>query len=131
MMRTARQLIAGLLLVSLTSLTFTHSAHAGMIPTDQAAAAAQADTQRALVMASLNRPEVLSRLQQLGVDPVEAQARVAALSDTEVAELAGRIEQLPSGGDSLIGALVFIFVVLLVTDILGLTKIFPFTRSVR
>lgn len=131
MMRFARQLIASLLLVSLTSMTFAHPAHAGMISTDQVVAAAQADAQRAMVLSSLNRPEVMARLQQLGVDPAEAQSRVAALSDTEVAQLADRIEQLPAGGDSLIGALVFIFIVLLVTDILGLTKIFPFTRSVR
>ena len=30
-----------------------------------------------------------------------------------------------------LGVIVFIFVLLLITDILGLTKIFPFTRSVR
>ena len=56
--------------------------------------------------------------------------RVNAMSDAEVAQLAGRIDQAPAGGDVL-GMLFTIFIILLVTDILGLTKVFPFTRSVR
>ena len=52
------------------------------------------------------------------------------MSDSEVAQLAGRIDQAPAGGDVL-GILFTVFIVLLVTDIMGLTKVFPFTRSVR
>ena len=44
--------------------------------------------------------------------------------------LAGRMDQAPAGGEFL-GLLFTVFIVLLVTDILGLTKVFPFTRSVR
>jgi hypothetical protein len=65
-----------------------------------------------------------------GVSPQAALERVAALSDGEVAQLAGRIDQAPAGGDVL-GILFTVFIVLLVTDIMGLTKVFPFTRSVR
>ena len=56
------------------------------------------------------------------------------MSDDEVRRIAGEIKTLPAGGDGLgtiVGAAVTIFVILLITDILGLTKIFPFTRSVR
>ena len=56
--------------------------------------------------------------------------RVKAMSDTEVVQLAGRIDQAPAGGD-ILGILFTIFIVLLVTDIMGLTKVFPFTRSIR
>lgn len=56
--------------------------------------------------------------------------RVQAMSNAEVAQLAGRLDQTPAGGDVL-GVLLTIFIVLLVTDIVGLTKVFPFTRSVR
>ena len=56
-------------------------------------------------------------------------ARVAALTDEEAAKLAAEMDSLPSGG--IIGAILFVFLVLLITDILGLTKIFPFTRPVR
>ncbi|HET7669436.1 MAG TPA: PA2779 family protein, partial [Burkholderiales bacterium] len=49
----------------------------------------------------------------------------------EVAQLAAQIDSLPAGGDSILGLLVLVFVILLITDILGLTKIFPFTRPIR
>ena len=74
---------------------------------------------------------VVAALQARGVDPAAARARVAALGDAEAAYLAQQIDLAPAGGDSLLGVLVFIFVLLLVTDILGLTKVFPFTKSVR
>jgi hypothetical protein len=60
-----------------------------------------------------------------------ARARVAALTDEEAATLAGRIDQLPAGSSDILGILLVVFIVLLITDILGLTKIFPFTRSIR
>jgi hypothetical protein len=66
----------------------------------------------------------------MGVDKSEAQARVAALTDAEAASMANQIDSMPAGGD-ILGVLLFVFVLLLVTDILGLTKVFPFTRSVR
>jgi hypothetical protein len=52
------------------------------------------------------------------------------MSDDEVAQLAGRIDQAPAGGD-ILGILFTVFIILLITDILGLTKVFPFTRSMR
>ena len=59
--------------------------------------------------------------------------RVARLSCTaappEPWRLADQIDSAPAGG--IIGAILLVFFVLLVTDILGLTKVFPFTRSVR
>jgi hypothetical protein len=52
------------------------------------------------------------------------------LTDEEIQRVSGKLDQLPAGGDVL-GVIVFIFVLLLITDILGLTKIFPFTRPIR
>ncbi|MNC85145.1 hypothetical protein D3C83_07280 [compost metagenome] len=72
-----------------------------------------------------------TRMQALGVDSAAARARVDALSDEEVAALADRIEQLPAGGHDVVGVLLVIFIVLLITDILGVTKIFPFTKPIR
>lgn len=63
----------------------------------------------------------------LGVDHNQAAARVAALSDDEVQQLYGKMQTLPAGGD-ILGTLVFIFLVLLVTDLLGLTSVYPFTH---
>lgn len=109
---------------------FTQTVQAAMIGTEQVLVANAAQQNRARIAAALDRPEVMAQLEQMGVSRNDAQERVAALTDDEAASLAGQIDSLPAGGD-VVGALVLIFVILLVTDILGLTKVFPFTRSRR
>lgn len=130
-MQTLKKYLACFITIAFTFAGLTQSAHAGMIGTEQVQTAAAAQQYRAKVEASLNRPEVMSQLEQMGVSKADAQARVAALTDEEAAALAGKIDSLPAGGSDIIGALVLIFFVLLVTDILGLTKVYPFTRSHR
>ena len=78
--------------------------------------------------------DVAKILEQMDVDPKMIEARVTSLTDEEASEIAYQIETLPAGGSaigSVVGAAVFVFIVLLVTDILGLTKVFSFTRTVR
>ena len=99
---------------------------AAMVATDAALAGAQ----RAQVARLLERADVQGRLEAYGVSAADVKARVAALSDDEAAALAAKIDSLPAGGD-LIAAVVLVFLILLLTDILGFTKIFPFTRPVR
>jgi len=66
----------------------------------------------------------------MGVDPAVAIARVDRLSEQEVATAAERMQQLPAGGDGgIVGAIVLIFLVLLLTDILGVTNVFPFVKK--
>ncbi|MDA1326047.1 MAG: PA2779 family protein [Proteobacteria bacterium] len=106
-------------------------AQAGLVSTDALIDHAQADNDRARVLSFLGREQIRDQIRGLGVDPDEAAARVSALSDVEISKLAGRIDALPAGQDivgPLVGAVVVIFLVLLVTDILGLTHIFPFVR---
>ena len=91
-------------------------------------------TARDKISSFLARAEVQRQLVARGVDPGEVQARVAALSDDQARDLAARIDQLPAGGDGVgdvLGVLLLIFVILLITDILGLTKVFPFTRPIH
>lgn len=81
--------------------------------------------------ALMQREDVRAEFRRQGVDPDEAAARVAALSDAEVAEITAKIDELPAGQSALgviVGAVVLIFVVLLITDILCLTSVFGFTR---
>jgi hypothetical protein len=121
-----RRIVAGLLIVSMGGLTAPLPALAGIVSTDTVVAGAE----RERLASMLERSEVRERLQALGVDSANAKARVAALSDAEAAQLAAQLDELPAGGD-ILGAAVLIFLVLLVTDMMGYTKIFPFTRSVR
>lgn len=130
MLKKLKQVFISFVIMSFTFVGFTQSVHAAMISTEQAVAAHTSQQNRERLAAALERPDVAAELERMGVDKSEAQARVAAMSDDEVAAMAGRIDSLPAGGD-IIGAIVFVFVLLLVTDILGLTKVYPFTRSVR
>jgi len=80
------------------------------------------------------REDVAKILGQMDVDPKMIEERVASMTDEEISEIAYQIGTLPAGGSavgSLVGAAVFVFVVLLITDILGFTKVFSFTRTVR
>ncbi len=68
-------------------------------------------------------------MEDQGINPEEAKSRINSLSDAEVTRIAGILDQLPAGGSAVgavIGAAVFIFVVLLITDLLGLTHVFSF-----
>ena len=66
-----------------------------------------------------------------GVSVDQARLRVGALTDAEVARLAAEIDKAPAGASELIGTVILVFVLLVFTDILGYTRIFPFIKSNR
>jgi len=115
-----RRVIVALLIVSTTATS---------LPVQAAMIAAGAERSR--IAAALERAEVREQLAAFGVDLEQAQARVAALTDAEAAELAARIDELPAGGLDVLALVLVVFLVLLITDILGYTKIFPFTQPQR
>ena len=133
MKRTTRW-ITSLVAACLSFAGFMHSAQATLVTTEQVAASEgvrSATAQRDFVNATLARADVSAGLAERGVSVDQARARVAALTDDEVAVVAQTIETAPAGASDVLGILLTIFVVLLVTDILGLTKVFPFTRPIR
>jgi len=79
---------------------FPCSSYAGMIATDQVLAAAPTQDARATLRNLVRRGDVSSKLQGLGISPGSAPARVDAMTDAEVADIAGRIDSLPAGGAS-------------------------------
>ena len=131
MIHPLKKIVAQSLIAALVFGGFTQSVQAAIISTEQVVTAAAAQQNRARIAAAFDRADVQAELQKMGITKDEAQARVAALTDAETASVAHQIDTLPAGGDGIVGALVFVFVLLLVTDILGLTKVFPFTRSAR
>lgn len=106
------------------------SVHAGLVGTDKVAVSAQSQSDRERIRSFLDREDVRNELQAQGADVNTAKARVDALTDEEVQKVAGKLDKMPAGGDVL-GILFTVFVILLVTDILGFTKVFPFTRSIK
>ena len=130
MMKTMVKPVSFLLILCLMSMGFAlGKAQAAMVGTETVLQEHMQHADRARVNAFLNRPKVQALLEAQGITPEEAKARIACLSDSEIAELAATVDQLPAGGGAvgaLIGAGVLIFVVLLITDILGFTHVFPF-----
>lgn len=119
--------VLGLLAMSL----YLPTAHAGMIGTEAVINAAQTQQYRERLHNALNRDDVKVQLLARGVDPAQVQARVDSLTDEEMQTLSTNMDQLPAGGNGIVGALVLIFIILLITDLMGLTNIFPFVKHNR
>lgn len=119
--------LACALIVSILGLGMPTSSLADIIRTDEI----RAGVQRERVTSVLDRSEVRARMEALGVNPDAARTRVAALSDEEVASLADQIDQLPAGGSDALTAVVVVFLILIILDLLGVTDIFPFTKDFR
>jgi hypothetical protein len=132
-MRSIQRGIAAAMVVCLLGSQVAQAGQATLIGTEQLAASlssAPASTDHARLRAALARADLAAALQARGVSVDAVRARVDALTDAEAAELVAQIDRAPAGADVL-GVLFSVFIILLVTDILGLTKVFPFTRPVR
>ena len=105
---------------------------AAMVPTEATIYQIKAQDARDHLKTFISRNDIKNALISQDIDPNEAKARVDSLSDSEVIEVADKIEQLPAGGGvfgAIIGAALIVFLVLLLMDILGYTDVFPFVKS--
>lgn len=103
-----------------TALAISAPARAEMIGTGPVAPA-PAEVRTA---GTLERPALVEYLVAAGVPRDEAGRRVAALPDSEIAALGDPAAQ-PAGG-AVVGVVIFVFALLVLTDALGYTDIFPF-----
>ena len=110
-----------------------HSVLAAMIETETVMDTARGQEAREYLNQLLAREDVQAALIARGIDPLEAKARVNSLSDAEVIVIADQIEQLPAGGDSFLGIVlgiaILVFIVLVITDLTGVTDVFPFIKA--
>ena len=81
------------------------------------------------LLSMLDTQIVADQLLAQGVDPESIKQRVAHLTDAELLELQNGLQNLPAGGVDVLGAALLVFLVLVVTDIAGLTDIFPFIKK--
>ena len=89
-------------------------AHAGMIGTDEA----RAPEERSRVKALIERPELAKALAKLGITSKDAVARVDAMADAEVLQLAGRLDAALAGGQLTNEQLLLIIIILLLLIII-------------
>jgi hypothetical protein len=101
-------------------------ARAELVGTLQAVEAGTRAEDLATVSAALAKQEVREQMAALGVDPADIDARVARLTDTELRTLAGRMGEMPAGGDAL-AVIGIVFVVLVILELVGVIDIFKKT----
>ena len=120
------------LVVLMVTLSLPYqSALAALVGTEELMGSQKATEARAYIASVLAREDMQKALIARGIDPIEAQARVGTLTDQEAIQYANTMEQLPAGGviGYIVGLAVLVFLVLLVTDILGYTDVFPFVKK--
>ena len=125
--------LAALMLV--VSVPWSTTVQAALVTTDQVMTdSAAVAGNREKVVHFLQQDAVREHLLAMGVDPSQVEARLAALSPAELAQLSARIDQMPAGGDGIgavVVAILIVFLVLLITDLAGLTDVFPFVKKHR
>lgn len=105
-------------------------AYAAMVTTETVVQQAQRSIDRAGLLEMLDREAVQGQLEALGVDSSAAKQRVAAMTDEEIRQLNARLAEMPAGGD-VVGIVLLLFIVFVITDMLGATDIFPFVHSIN
>ncbi len=117
-----RKPIAILLSAALIWSGLTTSATAAVIGTSDAVSMRTHGQRMTDVQAVLARAEVQQAMITMGVDPLQAQLRVASLNEQELTQLQGRMDTLPAGG--ILGLIGAVFVVLLILEVTGVIDIF-------
>jgi hypothetical protein len=120
--------IPKLLVITMLYLSGLSSVNAVMITGTDLVTQQQDQQARDRLLQLLERQEVKDALMERGVDPAMAAQRVASMTAEEVRIMNQKMDELPAGGD-ILGVAVFVFLVLLFTDIMGWTDIFPFVKK--
>jgi len=120
--------LTALLAVSILFVSVQPAVNAAIVSTSDLVATEQSQIGREYLLNALEREEVRTALTSQGVDLEMAKARVSSMTDDEVRLLNQKMDEMPAGG-SVVGAVVLVFLVLLFTDIMGWTDVFPFVNK--
>jgi len=124
-----RRTLALLMSFSLLFASFGQ-AQAAMISNSQLINQAQQSNEKTTLLQTIRRADVQSQLLSMGVNTADIEKRVDQMTQAEVAQLNQQIDQLPAGS-GVLGIVVLIFIVFVITDVIGATDIFPFIHPVR
>ncbi len=102
---------------------------AAMVTTPDVLHTQQSEYDRQQLVELLDREDVQKQLLDYGVAPEQVKDRVSKMTDAEVAQLNDQIADMPAGG--ILGAILLIFVVFVITDVIGATDIFSFIHPVN
>ena len=106
-------------------------AQAAMIGTGEIVSPAQSGLGDERLQQFLDREATRQQLQEWGVSTDWVETRLNSLTDADVARIHQEIDNLDAGGSSILGVLLIIFIVFVITDVIGATDIFPFIHPVN
>ena len=106
-------------------------AQASMVGTETILQSQQVQADRSGLAVLFDREDVRAQLVDMGVDVEVAKLRVSQLTESELASLNQHMADLPAGSEAVLGILLTIFIIFVITDVIGATDIFPFIHPVR
>jgi len=118
-----------MLLIMLMGLFQIQVAHAAMVTTNSAIQAQQLQMDRAEILDLFAQDNLRDQLTQMGVDADKASDRITSMTDAEIMQLNERLKNMPAG-EGVGGILLVVFIVFVITDVLGATDIFTFIRPI-
>lgn len=104
-------------LTNVPNMVFAESVKAAMIPTTAIVSELTRSDAQAKVQNLLKRDDVRKQLQAHGVSVEEANQRLASLSEAEMRNLAGQLQEARAGGDVLVTVLIVILIIFLIQRI--------------
>ena len=126
MKNTLKLLTGGVLMVSMLACS---TAHAAYVPSTKAFETQQTTQHRADIEAALDREAFRAALEKQGVSADEVKERLTMLSPSQIEQLKTELDTVPAGEGAVgavIGAAIFVFVVLLILDLVGETDAYDF-----
>lgn len=108
---------------------------AAMVDNDQLILQSQMQMSKQEILTQLDRQHVQDKLLAMGVNIDDAKQRIDQMTQQELAQVAQDIENMPAGSGGvvgpIVGALLVVFIVLVVTDMLGATDVFGFVNDIN
>lgn len=120
-----------LMLSTMLTLMPAAPSYAAFMGTEDVLAQEQTELAQHRLTELLRTERARTALLSMGVAPENVLERVQRLTPQELAQLNRQLDQLPAGGSDILGLLVLIFLVFVVTDMLGATDIFPFVHPIN
>ena len=103
-------------------------ASAAVFSSEQVISNQQFNFNKQQVLSYVDSAEVQNKLIGLGVSPADAKQRIANMTAEELSALNSQMNEMPAGG--IVGVVVTVLVVVVVTDLMGLTDVYPFINPI-
>jgi len=128
-MRKLKRTLSLILSIAMLSVSFTN-VQAAIVSNDQIIQNIDQANDRAALLQTIKREDVQVQLTSMGVNAADVETRINQMTHEEVAQLNQQMAELPVGG-SVVGIIILVFVIFVITDVIGATDIFPFIHPVR